>query len=170
MVAHRVRNILRFGKRLNRDQWNWHSELVEGSAKGWKRAAGIARQGGAKPFGILEGCIPGAHEVPGALRTATGTQAEGRKREVLALPGKDSVRSAGPVLRCPRWLSMVVEPAMFVVGDENDGIFPIAAVANRVDHLRHVLLPSLNVGGGMLIIFELRSQDSEIGIDEGHLW
>src|SRR5439155_24839160 len=64
---------------------------------------------------------------------------------------------------------MVVITAVLVVGYENHRVLPERSISHRVHHLRHERLSSLYVCRRMLVIFVLRSEQSEIGVDERHL-
>src|SRR5260370_23257693 len=64
---------------------------------------------------------------------------------------------------------MVVVTAVLVVRYEDHCVLPERSIPYRVDHLRDERLSSLYVRWRMLIIFVLRSEQSEIGIDERHL-
>ena len=64
---------------------------------------------------------------------------------------------------------MVVIAAVFVVRYEDHRVLPERSIPHRVHNLGHERLSSLYVRRWMLVIFVLRSEQSEIGIDERHL-
>ena len=67
--------------------------------------------------------------------------------------------------------NVIVVAAVFVIGNQDDRVFPVRAVANRVDHLRNEGLASLNVGRRMFVIFRSGAgKHAEIRIDEGNAW
>jgi len=61
---------------------------------------------------------------------------------------------------------MIVEPAVLVIGDEDDRILPVGSVADGIDHSRDEHLAALNVGGGVIVIL---IRPTETGIDENYL-
>src|SRR5207302_9190083 len=72
-------------------------------------------------------------------------------------------------LTCLRRRHVIVIAAVLVIGNEDDRILPQGPVAHGVHDLRNERLPSLYVRWRMLIVFELPSGQTEIGIDERHL-
>jgi len=68
-----------------------------------------------------------------------------------------------------RRLGVIVKSSMLVISDDHDRILPVGAVAYRVDDLRDIRLPALNVGRWVLVVFGGGSFQTEIGIHEGHL-
>src|SRR6266852_4553542 len=64
---------------------------------------------------------------------------------------------------------MVVVAAVLVVGYEDHRVLPERPIPHRVHNLRYERLSPLYVRRRMLVIFVLRSEQSEIWIDERHL-
>src|SRR5258707_15257441 len=64
---------------------------------------------------------------------------------------------------------MVLVAAVLVVRYEDHRVLPERSISHRVHHLRYEPLSSLYVRRWMLVIFVLRSEQSEIAIDERHL-
>ena len=58
---------------------------------------------------------------------------------------------------------------MFIVRYEDHRVLPERSIPHRVHYPRHERLSSLYVRRWMLVILILRSEQSEIGIDERHL-
>src|SRR5580692_2890490 len=49
---------------------------------------------------------------------------------------------------------VIVVAAVFVVSEEDYGVFPVGAIANGVEDLGNVGFASLDVGGRVLVVFE----------------
>src|SRR5437879_2146078 len=64
---------------------------------------------------------------------------------------------------------MIVIAPVLVVRYEDHRVLPERSIPHRVHNLGHKRLSSLYVRRWMLVIFVLRSEQSEIGIDERHL-
>src|SRR5216684_6282627 len=64
---------------------------------------------------------------------------------------------------------MVVVAAVLVIRYEDHRVLPERSIPHCVHNMGHERLPSLYVRRWMLVIFVLRSEQSEIGIDERHL-
>jgi hypothetical protein len=47
---------------------------------------------------------------------------------------------------------MVIEPTVFVIGDDDDRDLPVGSVAYYVDDLRYEQLAALNIVGRMVIV------------------
>src|SRR5207247_561668 len=120
-------------------------------------------------FRIRDAGIDGAEEIRGALCASTRLLAGGRIGEIGALSGSDSIRCHSSALLGLRRFGMIVESAVIVVGNKYDRVLPIGSAANRIHYLRDKSLSSLYVGGRMLVIFQLYSEEAEIRIHEGDL-
>ena len=57
---------------------------------------------------------------------------------------------------------------MFIVGQEDNGVFPARTIANGIDHLGYVSLAALNVDGRMFVILGRGSRQAKVRIDKGH--
>src|SRR6266849_6046761 len=64
---------------------------------------------------------------------------------------------------------VIVIAAVLVISNEDDRILPERPVAHRVDDLRNERLPPLYICRRMLIVFELPSEQAEVGIHKCHL-
>src|ERR1700738_4720709 len=63
---------------------------------------------------------------------------------------------------------MIVKASMFIVGQEDNGVFPARTIANGIDHLGYVSLAALNVDGRMFVILGRGSRQAKVRIDKGH--
>ena len=100
----------------------------------------------------------------GTRRAPSGLLARGRIGQIFALTGVDAIRIACMILRGLWRCGVIVKAAVLIVGQEDDGIFPVRTVANCVDYLRHEGLASLNIRWRMLVIFGRGSRQPEIWI------
>src|SRR5260221_368130 len=83
-------------------------------------------------LGILAAGVGLAEEIARAFRAAAGLQARGDVGEVLALARRHAIGRALAALGCARRPHMVEEAAMLVIGEEDDGVLPMRAVADGV--------------------------------------
>src|SRR5262249_41557688 len=114
VIPHRVRHIVLLRERRNSQEGHTKAKLVKVRARGRKRPGHVRAQRGAQ--------ADGAAFTDGALSTATGLQTRGRIGEVGALAGADAVWVRIVPLSCMRRGYMIVRAAVFVVGDEDDGV------------------------------------------------
>ena len=169
MIADGVRDVVALGEGRDGDEGNADSELIEVGALRRVGAGGIGGEGGAERDGVVQAGVGVAEEVGVALGPAAGLQAGGRVGEIGALAGRDAVGIALAGLRSMGRTDVVIETAVLIVGDEDDRILPVGAVADGIDDLGDVSLAALDVGGRMLVVFEGPAATSEVGIEEGDL-
>src|ERR1700722_18959670 len=104
-----------------------------------------------------------------AFSASAGLRACRRIGKIGTLTRRNTVRSARKTLTSWRWRHVIIVSAVLVVGDEDNGILPMRAVANRAEYLRDVGLAALYVRWGMLVVFRLGSKQAEIRVHERHL-
>jgi hypothetical protein len=93
-------------------------------------------------------------------------EAGGSVGKVGALSWKNSIGGSLVALRGARRSDVIVVAAVFVVGEEDYRVLPVGAIAKRVEYLGNIGFASLNVGGGMLIVFKLAAEQAEIRVEE----
>src|SRR5690349_7228262 len=111
-----MRDILRFGKRRDRNEWDPESELIKAGAFIREWPCGIGCKCGAKRLLNVQ--------AQRALRASPGLLAGWRIRKIGAQPGHDAVRGSRVSLWRPRRSHVIVRASMFIVSDEDDRIFP----------------------------------------------
>ena len=63
---------------------------------------------------------------------------------------------------------MVIETAVLVVGDENDRVFPVWTVTDRIHNLGNMILAYANITAGMFVILGWTvGENSERRVDKG---
>src|SRR5262249_11267848 len=147
-------------------EWYPKPELVETRTLRWIRAGRIKNECGAEIFGILNRIIGRVEKIRGALRTSPRLFTGGKSRKNHPFfGGKPILRPRAWLLRLGRF-GMVIKSAMLVVRNQDDRVAPVGSITHRIDQLRHERLATLNVGGRMLVVFELRSQKPKVRVHE----
>jgi len=132
VVADGVRNVVLLGERRDGDEWNAYAELIKIRAVCRIGTRGVGGHRRAELFRILHAGVRGAYGIAGTLRDSSGLLTRGRIGQILALTGVDTGRIKRVVLRRHGRRGMIVKTAVPVVGQENDGVFPVRTVPTGV--------------------------------------
>src|SRR5215469_4296027 len=136
VIPHGMRHIVLLGERRNSQEGYSEAKLVKVRARGRKWPGRVRAQRRAQ--------TDGAALTDGALSASTGLQTCGRIGEISALTGANAVRVRVVPLSRTRRGYMIVRATVFVVRDEDDGVFPERSVADSIHNLGDKRLATLD--------------------------
>src|ERR1700680_2201612 len=120
-----MRNVVALGERRDGYEWDAYTELIKVRTVCRIWPCGIGSHRGAQLLCILHTGVRRAYGIAGTLRTSSGLLARRRIGQIFALAWIDAIRIESAVLRrCGRG-GMIVKAAVLVIGQEDNGVFPV---------------------------------------------